>query len=595
MKFCNQCGATLEDDMLFCSSCGAKQTDLTQVVEETPAETPAEPIEIPAEVSEAAAETVAAVENAAEEAEANPFEPAPVYIPEEPPVPPKKSKKGLIIGIIAAAVAVLLIVAGILLFFGLKKETIDASKLIKVVGYGPDGHGRVAVLIANEKTMHSALYDPDGEEFDGLWSYLYDMTGSDTENYPDGVLSWISNNTSDYFRGTKAWKTLTNDDKISEAKSALKKLKVSIEDNDKNGNYGVGDTITVIVKADEDELKKAHVKLTGTKFEYTFTEEDFAPCKKLDPFQGFSCTFEGYEGNPEIKYDFDSIDAEVQKLFYYSVDYEQLYDAKNNGDKITFIATPYGDLSKGYLVRDGKYYTCTEDQLKKVVTVEGLKELKNIDLFEGIQFTYSGYAPSLGIEVDKSGLDEAVRDHIEYRLSKSSKLNIGETVTVTARVGYSDKKALNEAGYTFDEEKMTFEYTIPANAPHILASLDGVNYDQEGLFGLRAEFEQCIGTQYVPGNIDAGGEIASINDIQYLGRELFATTDEYGNARNELWQVAKVDYTVGTGAKTVYLLCKAYDVYADQSNTVKRDAGFEGLYCASEEEANNEIQKRKNQ
>ena len=594
MKFCNQCGAELEDDMLFCASCGAKQTDLTQVVEETPVEAPETPVEIPAEVSEAAAETVAAVESAAAEAEANPFEPEPVAVT-EPPVPPKKSKKGLLIGIIAAAAAVIAVVAGILVFFNLKKETIDASKLVKVVGYGPDGYGKVAVLVANEKTMHSALYDPDEEAFPGLWSYLYDMTGQDEETYPEGVLSWISSNTSDYFRGTKAWKSLSNEDKISEAKSALKKLKVSVEDDGKNGNYGVGDTITIIVKADEDDLKKAHVKFTGTKFEYTFTEEDFAPCKKVDPFQGFTCTFEGYEGNPEIKYDFETIDAEVKNLFYYSLDYDQYYDAKNNGDVITFIANPYGDLSKGYLIRDGKYYTCTEDQLKKAVTVSGLKELKNIDLFEGIQFTYSGYAPSLGLEVDKSGLHEAIRDHIEYRLSKSSKLNIGETITITARVGYSDKKALNEAGYTFDEEKMTFEYTIPANAPHILTAFeDGINYNPEELFGLRTEFEQFVGTQYIPGYIDAGGEVSAINDIQYLSKELFAATDEYGNARNEFWQVAKVDFTAGGAAKTIYLLCKAYDVYADQNNALQKGGNFEGIYYATEEEVNNEIQKKKN-
>lgn len=639
MKFCNQCGATLEDDMKFCLSCGAKQEPLIAVPEmvEEAAEAVAEEAAPAVEEVQAAAETavtedaaveaaVVNAETAAEETVANtvaaaeetvapvipdavpdvpafnqvPEQPyAPYQAPAAPSNPPKKSKKGLIIGLAAAAVAVIGIVVAILVILGLRKETIDASKLVKVIGYGPDGHGQIAVLVANEKSMNSII-NAEEEEYPGLWSYLYDMTKNDEETYPEGIRSYLKKVSSEYFSGTKAWKTLSNEDKIDEAKDELKKLKFTIEDDEKNGSYSVGDTIKITVKYDEDDLKKAHVNLTNTTFEYTFVEGDFAECTKVVPFEKLVCTFEGYDGSAEIKYSFDDISEEIKNLFYLHVDTDY-YDAKKNGDTITFVADPYGDLGKGYLIRDGKYYTVAEEDLKKVVTVSGLKELEMLDLFAGLKFTYDGYAPSLSMKADSSEMPQIVQDNVQYSLSRTSGLNIGDTVTVTARIYYSNEKALKEAGYTYDEDKMTMEYTIPANAPHVLATLEeGLNYDPEKFFGLKEEFNKSVGSAYLPGGVDAGGEILAINDVKYQNKELFATTDEYGSARNEFWQIAIVEYAIRTGEgdalKSICVLCKAYDVCIKQDGELGMvGTGYDGYYFNSEEEAEAELQKRKNQ
>lgn len=646
MKFCNQCGAQLEDIMMFCNKCGAKQ--------EVPA-APASPAEIPAEaaasvaaaeaavtetaqaaeaaVTETAAaaetavtETVAAAETAvtetaqaaetavtetAQAVETDAPEPL-MFIPSqnpssdgtaagttEPANPPKKSKKGLIIGIIAAVAVVAAVVIGLLVMNALKKETIDASKLVKVTGYGPNGFGKGAVMVASEKKMHDVFW-PEGEDeeaFPGLWDSMYERT-KDEETYPEGVLSWIEQNRSDYFRGTKGFKTLKNEDKIDEAKEALAKITVSIEDDGKNGSYSVGDTIKIIVKADEDDLKKAHVKLTNTTFEYTFTDEDFAPCKKIDPFAGFTCTFEGYEGNPDIKFSFDNLDPDVKKIMYHSVNYDELYAAKNNGDKITFTASPYGDLSKGYLVWDGNYYTCSEADLTKVVTVSGLKELVDLDLFEGIRFEFEGCVPSLGLSVDTGGMPQIIQDnsdYIDYRLSQSSRLDVGDVVTVTARISYSGQKALAEAGYKYDESKMTMEYTIPANAPHILdGSQSGFAYDPASLFGIKEMMEACIGQPYLPGNVPINGTIGVVGDIRYSARKLLINQTSSGKVTNALWQLCEIDYTVITDgverATQVYLICKADDAYVDENNKVEISASFNGIYCETIEAALEEFQ-----
>ena len=77
MKFCNKCGAQLEDAMLFCNQCGAKQ-EVFPAAAEVPAAAPVS--ETPAEVPV----------NAVETAPVAPAE-APVYAAESAPVAPAEA------------------------------------------------------------------------------------------------------------------------------------------------------------------------------------------------------------------------------------------------------------------------------------------------------------------------------------------------------------------------------------------------------------------------------------------------------------------------------------------------------------------------
>ena len=176
MKFCNQCGAKLEDEMMFCMFCGAKQPsieapvaeaveeteaavtetvgvaenaiaesvaevetvaaetvgEVETVATETVAEVEAAATETVSEAETAVAENVAGMEAVATEAPIGYIEPDTILVPKE-----KKSKKGLVIGIVSAVVALALIAAGIFVFFMLRKETIDAKDLVKAVGHAP--------------------------------------------------------------------------------------------------------------------------------------------------------------------------------------------------------------------------------------------------------------------------------------------------------------------------------------------------------------------------------------------------------------------------------------------------------------------------
>ncbi len=592
MKFCNQCGAQLEDDMLFCNMCGAKQ-EAAPVAPAAPEAAPAPEPVVPAP-EPVAPEAIPAIEPASgvfyQATPAYTPEVAPAAGPAQPEAPKKKSKLGLIIGIIAAVLVLAGgAIAGFLIYKNSKKETIEASQLVKVIGYGPNGHGSIAVVLANKSDMMELMeYDDDENPYPGLWLYLYEQIEDDDENYPAGVTSWVEEQVSPYFQGSKAYKNLS-DDQISDAKSALKKLKISIEDEGKgDGNYSVGDTITIKVKGDEDTLKKHHVVLKNATFEYTFTENDFAKCTPVDPFKGFEFTCEGYNGSGQITFSYDNVDPVAKDLFIYSPNYDELYAAKSNGDKVTITASTWGDLSKGYLKRDGKYYSVKESDLTKVFEVSGLEELKEIDLFEGIAFKYTGRAPKLSVMIDKSGMDELLQNNVTYRLDKTSGLAIGDTITVTATI-YSDRR-LNEAGYTYDKEKMTYEFKIPETAPHVFEKDDEIlkTTDPEKIFLLEEKFKAAVGgTQFIPG-LQAPGTIVELVSLKY-DKAYFFVQPKDNVINNELWQLAEAEFKFNIGGteqvQTVYFTCQFDGIFLDDSGNIANSNGqFTINYYATEKD-----------
>ena len=587
---------------MFCGQCGASQA-------EAPAEQAAEVVEQAAETLETAAANVetaaeaAVAETVAEAApvtEAAPVVPAaapvvpaaapvvpeaapyvaPIYQQAPPQAAPKKSKKGLIIGIIAAILVVAAAVVGVILFInGRKKETIDAKDLVKIVCYGPDGQGKAAVMLAEKNAMNDIINaDDDENPYPGLWSFLYDSIKDDDENYPAGVTSWMEENESDYFGKKdkikeKTWKTLKGD-KVSEAQKALKKIKITVEGDKEFGEYAAGDTIKIKLKVDEDVLKDTKVELKNTTFEYTFTEDDFEKCTEINPFKGFEFTCEGYNGSAKITYNDDNCDEITQTLFYITPDYDELYAAKNNGDKITFTATPTWNYNDGIIKWDDKYYFVDEKNLTKVYEVSGLAELEEIDLFEGIRFEYSGMSPNLSISVDESGMPEVLSDNVYYSIDgKSYGYAIGDTVKVITTVYYESD--FTEAGYTYDKDKMTYTFEIPYSAPHTLSATDKeINYDPE-LFGrMESAMDEAVGTDKFPGNVQAPGVIKSIDEFKYGEAELFSAIDDQDSLRNQIMQIVEIAYTY-TGAdgqdKTAYayIVCQMYDIVVNEDGELE--------------------------
>lgn len=66
----------------------------------------------------------------------------------------------------------------------------------------------------------------------------------------------------------------------------------------------------------------------------------------------------------------------------------------------------------------------------KEFTVEGLKEVKKIDPFDGVTVEFSGTSPNAYAKVVKGNTD-TVYSHIYYDISKSSGIKVGDKITVT--------------------------------------------------------------------------------------------------------------------------------------------------------------------
>ncbi len=535
LVYCKECGTPLECTMKFCKNCGALLPVL-HTANQADANKPITPIMPIMPIMPITPNTPNAV-NRVE----TPVKP----VPEKPK---KKSGKPLIFGI----VAVLLVALGVGAFFLIremkKTETIDASKLVTVTGYGPNGFGSVAVVLADSKEMSDLLNAPDdANPYPGLWKYLYEMTKERQEQYPDGTISWIKQHTSEYFESSSAWKELKGD-KLDEAIDELMDLKISVKDP-KNGRYSVGDVVTIVVEADEDDLKDAHLKLTNTTFEYTLKEEDFAECNEINPFEGFEITCEGYENAPKIEYDFKTIDSKIASLFVYSVDAESLRNAKKNGDKVIFNAMNPADTSKGYFTHsDGettRYYKYDSDKYQLTYVCNGLKEAVEYDLFKNILIVYNGVSPKLSPSIDTSGMDEICRENVSYKIKKkdenadSSYWSIGEEYVITATV--YDEDVFTENGYTIDATKQ-ITGTIPSNLPHILGKADdSIEFDPEDVF--KYDFEQFVGTDGLPNVRLTEMIVDSIDDFGFEKSVLFLYTQN-NEENNVLWSVAKVDVTL---------------------------------------------------
>ena len=111
--------------------------------------------------------------------------------------------------------------------------------------------------------------------------------------------------------------------------------------------------------------------------------------------------------------------------YYDAVDIDYDLDKTSglsNGDTVTVNFEYDNDAAAQYKIE----YVCES----KEYTVEGLKETKKIDPFEGVTVEFSGTSPNVSAKVVNNSKDE-VYENIYYDLSKSYDIKIGDTITVT--------------------------------------------------------------------------------------------------------------------------------------------------------------------
>lgn len=154
----------------------------------------------------------------------------------------------------------------------------------------------------------------------------------------------------------------------------------------------------------------------------------------------------------------------------------------SNGDEITITVTCDKDICK----RDD----IEIDNAKFKITVAGLSEGNKIDVFDGLQVTYSGLSGKGYASFDNSECDDFTQEYVYFSCDESD-LSNGDTIIVTAKydqnaadenlyIVESDTKEFTVSGLKEPIEIDPFEnlgITYTGASPYITASIDSSKCD----------------------------------------------------------------------------------------------------------------------
>lgn len=174
---------------------------------------------------------------------------------------------------------------------------------------------------------------------------------------------------------------------------------------------------------------------------------------EIDLEKYLKVTYDGYDGFATASVDFDRSlkdcfdDSSVYKKFKKKAEIEidNNSDLKN-GDTIKVKV----DISSSWL--EENKLKLKDKSIK--ITVSGLPEAEEIDVFEDLKFTFEGVSPNVSVEVENKSSDKFINT-VTYSLSDSYGLANGDEITITA---YYDEATASQMGVIVTED--TMKYTI---------------------------------------------------------------------------------------------------------------------------------------
>ncbi len=198
-------------------------------------------------------------------------------------------------------------------------------------------------------------------------------------------------------------------------------------------------------------------------------------------------------------------------------------------------------------------------------TVEGLKEVKKIDPFDGIRVDFTGTSPNLSAEVVKTKTDD-VYSNIYFDLSKSYGIKVGDTITVTVS---NDPEYFVEAyGCVFTSTTKDFKCT--AVDQYVSKTAD---IKEDTLNAMKKQTEDVINAYFAGENKYIG-----VSDLKFEGTYFLYTKDENGwnwDGNNQIYiiysgKVKSVEDKKAFDETTVYFPVRFKDImqYADGTQNV---------------------------
>lgn len=441
-KFCSNCGAKLSAEAEFCGECGAKQT--VAQAESTPVE------------NTVAQENIQTVDNNGGVTQAG------ISLSNE------NLKKYLPFVGIGAGALVLIIIAVVIIVNLTKWTKINPSDICRVDFSGLNGSGSAEASFAfdEETTMYLDYifkYDDDVKASE-IAKVVKKLDADDIEDLgieKDDIKEYFGDKdikVSDYVSIDEdtlldAFKKAKDEDEAVEMRDALlDSVEFKLADKKKNGSLKNGDKIKIKVEFDEDDLKEYGIKITEEEFEVTVS--GLKDAEELDVFKDVKVEFTGIDGDGDATLNIEGCSDFVKDnfSFYVSPDWNL-----SLGETVTLSAYykdyDYDDELGGVYDEDSDTYYLFEEECEKQITVEGLTPLEEVDVFEWVDITYDGVAPS-DVDVDwewKDGTPDYIKDNVSIS-GYGWSVDDGETITFSA-YAYS---SFAEDGYKLKSEEMQF-------------------------------------------------------------------------------------------------------------------------------------------
>ncbi len=485
--------------------------------------------EVPAVNAEKAAPVVEGTLPPAGAAPVTPTATVPPVTEQYVPVPPvggaapagepakKKGHKGLIIGIIAFLLLAGAAVAAYFLFFS--KKPVNLNDYITVTFEKYDGYGDVKIGVDKERFVQETapkinIKEATGEEAAELLTLLYASAAEAEYDADDGSLSngdkvkivWdkevleskegkdflnelgIKLNYQNFEVTVEGLEDLHDFDPFQKVELDLSGrtgfgylyLNYPYKDEysylsfeaDKTSDLSNGDQVVVTCHvSDTDELaRRFGCKLESETLTKTYTISTLEDILSYDVFESIIVTFTGYDGYGDVQLEQKSDD------YYWSIGFstsEYERGTLKNGDKITVICKTYSTLEE--IARDHGWQPA--GPLEKEYVVEGLQEYEKVDVFEYLDYEFTGEEGNGTLTISwKEDAPEFTR-YINFEKKTFTGLSNGDKVTIKI-TGYSrqEKYIIQDYGMLADplEKEITVEgFSVPlTDASQITPALE---------------------------------------------------------------------------------------------------------------------------
>lgn len=322
------------------------------------------------------------------------------------------------------------------------------------------------------------------------------------------------------------------DEKASNASKLLKKIEIELE---KTENLSNGEKIMVYFNNVKEQELLDECGLTVIKDGFETQVTGLQELEEVDLFADYDITYYGNDtvGSGYVS-DYDFPDG------VYGI-YLELSKTKNlsNGEKIKVMVKSYDedkDIQKD-LASLGKKAKALEQE----ITVSGLTELKEYDVFQGLYLEYTGLNGQATARVRFDYSQNEYYYSFEYILDKEEALANGDVVTVSCDIDdyYKDEYTLEEyaANRGLKLAATTKEITVEGILQPIMdiADIDNAKFE-----AMKAADYEKIKDTYTNG-VENLVEANSFYGARYIGSFITFKDSSYYDYPNVVYNVYKCD------------------------------------------------------